>query len=75
MLEYRIAKCDIDLPRDRKKVLVKYPPVDVRGDGFLWWRYKVEEVGEEVAVLAGGIKSSNFHFLSPLSHMLLKIFS
>ena len=27
---------DINLPQDRKKVLVKHPPVDVRGDGFLW---------------------------------------
>ena len=36
LLEYRIAKCDINLPQDRKKVLVKHPPVDVRGDGFLW---------------------------------------
>ena len=35
-LEYRIAKCDINLPQNRKKVLVKHPPVDVRGDGFLW---------------------------------------
>ena len=36
--------------------------------------YKVEEVGEEVVVLAGGIKRSNFHFFPALSHMLLKIF-
>ena len=36
LLEYRIAKCDINLPQDRKKVLVKHPPVDVRGDEFLW---------------------------------------
>ena len=35
-LEYRIAKSDINLPQDRKKVLVKHLPVDERGDGFLW---------------------------------------
>ena len=33
-----------------------------------------EDEEEEVVVLGGGIKSSNFHFLPPLSHMLLKIF-
>ena len=33
-----------------------------------WWR----DVGEEVVVLAGGIKSSNFHFHPLLSHMPLK---
>ena len=32
----------------------------------------VEDVGEEVVVVAGGIKRSNFHFLPPLSHMLFK---
>ena len=36
LLEYRIAKCDINLPQDRKKVLVKYPPVEVKDDRFLW---------------------------------------
>ena len=36
LLEYRIAECDINLLQDRKKVLVKHPPVDVRGDRFLW---------------------------------------
>ena len=36
LLEYRIAKCDINMPQEKKKVLVKCPPVDVRGDGFLW---------------------------------------
>ena len=36
LLKYRIAKCDIYLPQDRKKILVKHPPLDVRGDGFLW---------------------------------------
>ena len=41
-LEYRIAECDINLLQDRKKALVKHPPVDVRGDRFLWQRYKVE---------------------------------
>ena len=35
MLEYRIAECDINLPQDRKKVLVKHSPVDARDDGFL----------------------------------------
>ena len=35
LLEYRIAKCDINMPQEKKKVLVKYPPVDVRDDGFL----------------------------------------
>ena len=36
LLEYRIAKCDINLPQGRKKVLVKNPPANVRGGGFLW---------------------------------------
>ena len=36
LLEYRIAECDINLLRDRKKALVKHPPVDVGGDRFLW---------------------------------------
>ena len=35
--------------------------------GTMW-----REVGEEVVVFAGGIESSNFHFLPPLSPMLLK---
>ena len=35
LLEYRVAKCDINPPQGRKKVLVKHPPVDVRGSGFL----------------------------------------
>ena len=30
LLECRIAKCDVNLPQDRKKVLVKHPPVDER---------------------------------------------
>ena len=34
-----------------------------------------EDEEEEVVVLGGEIKSSNFHFFPPLSHMLLKIFS
>ena len=34
LLEYSIAKCDINLPQDRKNIPVKHPPVDVRGDGF-----------------------------------------
>ena len=36
LLEYRIAKCDINLPQGRKKVLVMHPPAEVRDDGFLW---------------------------------------
>ena len=36
LLEYKIAKCDINLPQSRKKVLVKHLPVEVRDDGFLW---------------------------------------
>ena len=45
--------------------------IDFCGSGTRW-----REVGEEVVVvvLAGGIKSGNFHFLPPLSHMLLKNF-
>ena len=30
LLEYKIAKRDINPPQDRRKVLVKHPPVDVR---------------------------------------------
>ena len=33
LLEYGIAKCDINIPQERKKMLVKHPPVDVRGGG------------------------------------------
>ena len=44
--------------------------IDFCGSGTRW-----REIGEKVVVLAGGIKSSNFHFLPPLSHMLLNFFS
>ena len=43
--------------------------MDFYGSGTRW-----REVGEKVVVLAGGVKISNFHFLPPLLHMLLKFF-
>ena len=50
LLEYRIAKWVIDLLQDRKKVLVKHPPVDVRGDGFCGSGTRWREAGKEVVV-------------------------
>ena len=50
LLEYRTAKCDINLLQDRKKVLVKHPPVDVRGDGFCGSGTRWREAGKEVVV-------------------------